>query len=123
MISIVVPSRNRRVNLLNTVDALVNQSVDKDQYEIIISDDNSDDGSFEVYTQYKDSRRLKYVNNNTKPHSWNASIVRNLGAMVADPDTKAYIFVDSDVVLPRTAIETYLADLSEGLKGYTYLED
>lgn len=115
-ISIIIPTRNRYQNLINTVRALVNQSASKNDYEIIISDDNSSDETFNVYKEISTQVKAKYINNNTKPHTWNASIPRNLGALVSDPSTKAYLFVDSDVVLPAHTIQTYLEDLEANPK-------
>lgn len=103
-ISVVIPVRNRIGNLRGTVEAIAQQSfVD---FELIISDDNSDDGVIELYHQYKNRLKIKYVNNNTKPHTWNASIPRNLGAQIASRESSAYYFVDSDVVLPINALES-----------------
>lgn len=113
MISVIIPARNRYTNLVNTIKALVDQTVSRDQYEIIISDDNSTDETQSIINQFKGQGRFKYVFNNFKPHSWNASVPRNLGALVADQDTRAYLFVDSDVVLPSVTLECYLQDLDK----------
>jgi len=107
-LSVVIPTRNRVKNLEHTVQAIVDQTLPKDQWELIISDDNSDDETFEVYKKWRDKIRIKYVNNNTKPHTWNASIPRNLGASIADQASEAFVFVDSDVKLPPNALQTYL---------------
>ncbi len=109
-ITVVIPTRNRSGNLRNTVKALQEQTFDRNEYEIIISDDNSIDDTFNVYKENTDKGRIKYVNNNTKPHTWNASIPRNLGASIADPNSEILIFVDSDVILPSTAIQNYWED-------------
>ena len=111
MISVIVPTRNRAANLPFTLEALSNQSLDNKEYEIIISDDNSNDETFQVWKSKKDNGgRWKYVNNNTKPHSWNASVPRNLGALVADPESVGFLFVDSDVVLGRDALKNIVED-------------
>lgn len=107
--SVIIPTRNRYSNLKNTVESLRNQSLPKDQWELIVSDDNSTDETFNVYKENQDLH-IKYVNNNTKPHTWNASIPRNLGALISNPSTEAFIFVDSDVKLPTQALEFFLED-------------
>lgn len=112
-LSIIIPSRNRADNLGQVLTALADQSIEKTEYEVIVSDDNSTDSTQQLINQFRDRLNLKYVFNNVpKPHTWNASIPRNLGALVADPSTNAYLFVDSDVVLPRHAIDTYIQDLN-----------
>lgn len=110
MISVIVPTRSRYNNLRNTIEALSNQSLSRDQYEIIVSDDNSTDETQTILNQFRDKGRFKYVFNNYKPHTWNASIPRNLGALVADPETSLYVFIDSDVVVPHHHLETVLKD-------------
>jgi len=110
MLSVIIPTRNRYSNLINTVNNLLEQDLNKDEWELIISDDNSTDETFNIYKNNRDKLRLKYVNNNTKPHSWNASIPRNLGALVADPNTSAYIFLDSDVLISSTALSFFKED-------------
>lgn len=111
-LSVVIPTRGRAENLFNTVKALENQTIGKEDFEIIISDDNSDDNTQEVINMFKDQRNIKYVFSSVpKPHSWNASIPRNLGASVADPSSIAYVFVDSDVILPPHTLQTYINSL------------
>lgn len=110
MITVVIPSRNRVENLEHTLTALINQTISKDKYEVVISDDNSTDNTFSLYEKFKNEISLKYVNNNKKPHTWNASVPRNLGACLSDPLNKILVFIDSDVVLPDRALEFYLED-------------
>lgn len=112
-LSVVIPSRNRVANLVPVLTALNEQTVDRSEYEIIVSDDNSTDETQSVINSFKGSGVFKYVFNNFKPHSWNASVPRNLAALIADPDTKAFYFVDSDVIVPNTAIKNILDDLEQ----------
>lgn len=107
MISVIVPTRSRYKNLVNTLEALNNQTMPRSEYEIIVSDDNSTDETQSIINKFKDGGIFKYVFNNHKPHSWNASVPRNLGALVADPDTCGYIFIDSDVMVPNNTIQAY----------------
>jgi len=113
MIAIVIPTRNRANNLDVVLRALADQSASWDNYEVIVSDDHSNDGTYNVWDRYaaQPGTHFKYVNNNTKPHSWNASVPRNLGAFIADPQCTAFWFVDSDIVMPHHAVATYMEDL------------
>lgn len=113
MISVIVPTRSRSANLVNTLEALTNQSLPRDQYEIIVSDDNSKDDTQKVINQFSGRGRFKYVFNNHKPHTWNASIPRNLGASISDQGYKYLVFIDSDVIAPHTALETYLKHMQK----------
>jgi len=113
ILSVTIPSRNRYDNLKGTLEALATQSMDKKDYEVILVDDNSNDDTISLVNQFKDKMRLKYVFSNVpKPHTWNASCIRNLGANIADASTIAYLFVDSDVMLPPTALVNYAEDLA-----------
>jgi glycosyltransferase involved in cell wall biosynthesis len=112
ILSIVIPTRSRYNNLVQVLEALADQTVEKTEYEVIVSDDNSNDETQTIINRFRDRLNLKYVFSNIpKPHTWNASVVRNLGASCSDPETIAYLFVDSDVVLPRHALEKYIEDL------------
>lgn len=112
-LTVIIPSRNREENLRKVVESLSNQTLEKSEYEIIISDDNSNDNTFQIYKDFSVGRDLhiKYVNNNTKPHTWNASVPRNLAALIADQSTTHFYFVDSDVVLPNTALKNVVDDI------------
>lgn len=113
-LSVIIPSRNRASNLEQVVASLANQTLSKDEFEVIISDDNSNDGTSMVAWNYQNSLRLKYIFSNVpKLHSWNASVPRNLGALISDPSTTHFVFVDSDVVLPNTALQLYLEDIEK----------
>lgn len=112
-LSVIIPSRNRVENLKLVLEALVNQSsIQKDDYEIVIVDDNSIDDTQTVINQIRDRVNLKYIFSNIpKPHTWNAAIIRNLGALISSSETTHFLFVDSDVVLPENALKLYLEDI------------
>lgn len=114
ILSVVIPSRDRAENLFHTIEALKNQTLSKTEYEVIVVDDNSTDGTNDLLPDLRDNWNFKYIFSNVpKPHSWNASVIRNMGALIADSSTSAFVFVDSDVILPPHALQTYVDDLSE----------
>lgn len=113
LISVIVPTRNRFENVIKVIETLKNQTLDKSEYEVILVDDNSTDQTSTVLN-LKDGWNFKYIFSNTpKPHTWNASVIRNYGAMLADPSTTHFLFVDSDVILPEDALRNYLDDISD----------
>lgn len=113
-LSVIIPTRNRAENLKKTLYALQHQSLDKSEYEIIVSDDNSTDYTQSIINEWREQKNIKYIFNCVpKPHSWNASVPRNLGALAADPSSLAYVFIDSDVELPRHALQCYVEDLEK----------
>lgn len=112
-ISVVIPSRNRIENLRQVVEALSLQTLSKDEFEVIVSDDNSNDLTSTIVEEFRELLRLKYIFSNIpKPHSWCASVIRNLGALCAHPSTTHLLFVDSDVILPLNALTDYLEDIT-----------
>lgn len=50
-ISVVIAAKNEADNIVVLIDSLKNQIFDKDKYEVIIVDDNSNDNTFEIAKQ------------------------------------------------------------------------
>lgn len=112
ILTVVIPTRNRVANIKPTIEALKNQTLDKSQYEVIVVDDNSNDGTHNILPEVRDGWNFKYIFSNTpKPHTWNASVIRNMGALLADQSSSHLLFVDSDVILPPHALQTYVDDI------------
>jgi glycosyltransferase involved in cell wall biosynthesis len=112
-ISVIIPTRNRAKNLRQTLLALQTQSLPKNEYEVIVSDDNSTDDTYWVVEGFKQVFNLRYVFNNHKSGTWNASTPRNLAAFISDPTSKLLVFVDSDVCLPFHALSYYREDFEK----------
>lgn len=92
MVSVVVPVYNTEKYLPRCIDALVNQTIDKDKLEIIFVNDGSTDNSPEILTDYQTRypNLIKVVN---KTNGGQAT-ARNLGIKAAIGD---YVgFADSD---------------------------
>ncbi len=51
-ISVIVAARNEEHTISRLLDSILNQDYAKDQYEIVIVDDHSDDGTFEIVSTY-----------------------------------------------------------------------
>lgn len=110
MISIVIPAHNRRENVELTLTGLKLQTLPKDKFEVILIDDGSTDGTHNLLESFKDELQFKYARI-YKKDAWNASRPRNYGAKLAEKETDAFLFLDSDVVLNRKALEFYSKDL------------
>jgi len=124
-ISVVIPVRNRVQNINLVLAALTKQTYKN--FEVIISDDNSTDEASSLVEGWRSHFSLRYLFNNIRYGSWNASRPRNLGAWIASPDNRAFLFLDSDVVLPPTALEHYKEDLDHNsnrvvIGGYHWLK-
>jgi len=56
MISVIVTTYNRSDLLSGCLESLVNQTLDKTQYEVIVVDNNSTDNTSEVVSTFLDQR-------------------------------------------------------------------
>ena len=51
--SVIVPVYNVKKYLCSCIDSILNQNIPPEEYEIILSDDGSTDGSREICEEYK----------------------------------------------------------------------
>lgn len=65
-LSVIIPCYNCESTIARTLDSIVLQNEDRDNYEIIICNDHSQDATLEICHTYDDILPLKYVD--TKPH-------------------------------------------------------
>lgn len=101
IVSIIVPTYNRKEMLKETLNSLFNQTYPKDNYEIIVCDGGSIDGTEEmVKKRIQDSPCvLRYL----KEKNRGVSSARNLGIANASGDIIG--FTDDDCVVSNTWIE------------------
>jgi glycosyltransferase involved in cell wall biosynthesis len=103
-ISVIVPTFNRNDLLVQTVDALINQNLDKSQYEIVVVDDCSTIDARSVLDKYLISNpHIIYVR-----HEVNKGLAasRNTGIINATGDI--VLFLDSDIVPEQSFVKTHL---------------
>lgn len=102
-ISIIVPVYNVEKYLNRCVDSLLNQDIDKNQYEIILVDDGSPDRSGVMCDEYSQ----KYSNIHVV-HKTNGGLAdaRNAGLDVAQG--KYIMFVDSDDYITENVLQQIL---------------
>lgn len=97
MISVVVPVYNAQEYLAVMIESLLNQSYAK--WELILVENGSRDGSFEICTMYeKKDRRICVVQERKK----GASAARNSGLKMARGEY--ILFVDADDFLPDSNV-------------------
>lgn len=106
LVSVIVPSYQRRHCVMEAVDSVVAQT--HQDVECILVDDGSTDGSLDaVAAAYDDEPRVRVFG---QPHQ-GVSAARNLGIREARGD---YVtFLDSDDLMPETRIARQLQLLSE----------
>ncbi|MDV0443514.1 glycosyltransferase family 2 protein [Methanorbis rubei] len=103
MISVIVPTFNEEEGVEACLQSLCDQTLPRDQYEIIVVDGNSKDKTREIAEKYAD---LVFIQTSKKVGG-----ARNDGAMAAKYDILAT--TDADCFLPRDWLEKVLADFKK----------
>ncbi len=102
LISIIICSYNRANYICEALDALYHQSAPLDQFEVLVIDNNSSDGTPKVFEQW----RLAHPNGHfhyTTETKQGASFARNTGAALAISDWLC--FIDDDAVANKNFVE------------------
>jgi glycosyltransferase involved in cell wall biosynthesis len=120
-ISIVIPTHNRKENLIRCIESLERQTYSADKFEIIVVDDGSTDGTSQLIAEYikKSTKRLKLISQtNLGP-----GVARNLGVEYSNGEYLA--FIEDDVVADGKWVENAMCyfDTSDidGLEGKTHV--
>ena len=94
IISIVIPTYNSSGMLSRCLKALENQTSSKVEFEVIVTDDGSTDGTLKVLNQFKlkSDINLKWVSikNSGPACARNAGVAKSVGSWIG--------FMDSDVI-------------------------
>jgi glycosyltransferase involved in cell wall biosynthesis len=107
-VSVIVVCYNERDNIDQCLGSLVRQDYPKNQYEIILVDNGSDDGTQKIIQEYaRQDSRIKLLINPTRGIAGS----RNLGAMAAAHELVA--FIDADCIAPANWLRALVA-------GFTY---
>jgi GT2 family glycosyltransferase len=102
--SVVIPTRNRAASLRRCLRGLDRQTVDRDEFEVIVADNGSTDGTREVVEQALDeSDHVRYVFVGTL----GPSPARNAAIAVARADI--VVFTDDDAVADPAWLAALLA--------------
>ena len=111
----VVPAYNAQRTICLCLEGLINQTISPEAYEIIVVDDDSNDGTREIIEKHGKVQLLR------QPHRGPAA-ARNYGAQNASGEI--ILFIDADCVPANDWIERMIAPFGEmeivGVKG-TYL--
>ncbi|MDO9391364.1 MAG: glycosyltransferase [bacterium] len=86
-LSVVIPVYNAERNIGNCLDAVCNQSLPRERYEVIVVDDGSTDGTADIIRKYPGVRLIQQ-------HNQGPAAARNFGASQATG--KIVVFTDSD---------------------------
>ena len=107
-VSILVPARNEEANISITLPLLLNQNYT--QYEVILLNDNSTDGTYELASSYaQEYKHLQVIQGQPLPDSW---LGKNWASyQLAQMATGDYlIFTDADVRWEPDALNAIITE-------------
>jgi len=106
--SVILASYNRLNLLKNLLDSLAKQDIPLDQFEVIVVDNGSTDGSREFLRDFKPPYSFQYYQLEGNPGPAKA---RNLG--VKNAQSEIVFFTDDDCVVPINWISSYFKVLGK----------
>ncbi len=102
-VSVVIPTLNRSQVLAQTLDRIENQTIARDQYEVIVIDNASTDDTQAVLAEKRANySNLRFLFQN-KP---GAAATRNMG--VREASAEIILFIDNDILAEPNLIEQHL---------------
>ena len=96
LFSVIIPSYNRRADLAALLPALANQTLPKNQYEVILVDDGSTDGTDDFVDAFRERSPMRF--RFFKQDHRGAGAARNYG--MREASGQVFIFIDSDCIAP-----------------------
>lgn len=112
LVSIIIPVYNTEKWIGDMIDSILDQTYPN--WELIIVDDGSSDGSVRIVRTYEDSR-IKLLFRNRLPKG--APTCRNIG--LKNANGKYVVFIDSDDILLPHALEQRVKSIEEN-SGYDF---
>lgn len=108
-VTVVVPTFNRQDALLETLEALARVDYPHDQWEVIIVDDGSTDGSEAAVRQWAQNHPItvRYI----RQENAGRSVARNRG--VAEAHGEVLIFIDNDIIVEPDFIQAHAQALAD----------
>lgn len=107
MISVIIPTYNEENNIKKCLDAITNQDIERNKYEIIIVDGNSTDNTVKIASECL-TNKDKIIIQKTQTIEG----ARNDGVFVTNREYKYIAMTDADCTVPRHWLRTMIYTLS-----------
>ena len=116
LISVIIPTYNSYKFLIQSIESVINQSYR--EWELIIIDDNSIDGTFKILDYYKKNKKIKCIKllKNRGP-----AYCRNLGVKISKG--KYISFLDSDDVWLKNKLKIQVKFMEKNKCSFTATKD
>jgi cellulose synthase/poly-beta-1,6-N-acetylglucosamine synthase-like glycosyltransferase len=126
--SIVIAARNEESNLRACLDNVLNQSIDRSRYEVILVDDRSEDTTLDIALEYVDKyENIKVIHVEDVPEGLSPKKhAVSQGVKLADHEI--VVFTDADCIVPREWLmsinKTFgeTTGLVQGITKYSYVD-
>lgn len=105
IVSVIIPTYNRKESLLRTLDSLSRQTYPAERFEVIVVDDGGEDDTGTVGQAYYPFK-LRYLYQTNQ----GATVARNLGAMHSQG--RYLVFIDDDIALEAPTIQALVDELA-----------
>jgi len=121
-ISVVIPTFNRSDLLRSTLESLAAQRCPGDRFEVVVSDDGSTDGTFDLCHEFREHLPLRF--RYQQDAGFRAGAARNGGARLARAPLLA--FLDTGTLAGPDFVEQHLQEHARGpatgraVAGYAY---
>ncbi|MBK7702732.1 MAG: glycosyltransferase [bacterium] len=109
-LTVVIPSRDKLPLLQRTLAALWNQDLPAENWNVVVVDDDSHDGTG-AWLAEESARRQGRLTVVAPPSNVGRAAARNLGARAATAE--AVLFLDDDIVAPPGLLSAHLAILAQ----------
>lgn len=119
-VSVLIPARNEEKTIKACLDSLLQQSFT--HYEILIYDDASTDGTWNIISSYADTHpNISAIQGTSLPQGWNGKHYA-LHCLAKKAQGDVYLFTDADTEHGRDSIAAGLANLkfnqTDMISGY-----
>jgi glycosyltransferase involved in cell wall biosynthesis len=103
-ISVIIPTYNAKANLAKTLDALVRQSLSGSQFEVIVVDDGSADGTDSLLGNYHGKLDISYYY--MEDLGFRVSVARNIGIKAAK--YPLVLFLDCGILASENLVKYHI---------------
>jgi glycosyltransferase involved in cell wall biosynthesis len=111
MLTVMITCYNQKDIIGKTIDSIINQETNQD-YQILISDDQSTDGSYEYLLEYTKAYKNVFVIQTIDKHY----VGHNRNNLIANVNTEYCLFVDGDDVQQPNYIDKIINTINETKK-------